>query len=477
MGERGSDLTPGAASSRAPRLDDPRSYVLDRARSEVHLLLDNLSANPDMSVFAMTAAYPPRALTGDWLEEVCRISWPPDPSNAGAVRQAEQAALLIKVKDYLNSLAKPASGATIAFTLMVTQDHDRRPPAAIAKIADASQPEPHAEDTPSRSSLAVDAYPDLLPKAQAFRKWMYVMGAALAAILAFTCLLSWYVAVGNAAFADLGAAERSVAAAQSQVIGARSALNTPQAGGAAVSAAADRLSPGSALPTMTAAAEAAGVRSGGYVAHYCSAAEGQGFFQSAELMEGCIGLVESLSLRDRIRTGLDNWAGFWGDQDTARWTLNMLGTAVLPVLYGLLGAAASIVRTVSRKIKASLLSPRDLQLSLQQLALGAVVGACIGLFIAGPDDGGRTEMALLGPVALSSSAISFVAGFGVEAVFQALEALIARIFNVASPASGVAVTTVPVAVPPYPGTPFDAPPATLSPRTPNTGNSPHSDLP
>lgn len=67
-------------------------------------------------------------------------------------------------------------------------------------------------------------------------------------------------------------------------------------------------------------------------------------------------------------------------------------------------------------------------MSLQQLALGAVVGACIGLFIAAPGADATGE-GLLGPVTLSASAISFVAGFGVDAVFQGLEALIGRIFN------------------------------------------------
>ena len=92
-------------------------------------------------------------------------------------------------------------------------------------------------------------------------------------------------------------------------------------------------------------------------------------------------------------------------------------------------ACAAIIRSLSRKIRASLLSPRDLHLSFQQLALGAVVGACIGLFVAAPGSDASGE-SLLGPVALSASAISFVAGFGVEAVFQALEALITRIFNI-----------------------------------------------
>jgi hypothetical protein len=129
-----------------------------------------------------------------------------------------------------------------------------------------------------------------------------------------------------------------------------------------------------------------------------------------------------------VRSGLDAWAPF--TPETAAWWANLLGSGVLPVLYGFLGAIASVVRTLSRKIKASLLSPRDIQLTFQQLALGAVVGACISLFIAAPS-GGNSDTALLGPVALSSSAVSFVAGFGVDSVFQALEALISRIFNIA----------------------------------------------
>jgi hypothetical protein len=114
---------------------------------------------------------------------------------------------------------------------------------------------------------------------------------------------------------------------------------------------------------------------------------------------------------------------------------NIMGSAVLPFFYGLLGAGAAIIRSLSRKIRASLLSPRDLHLSVQQLALGAVIGACIGLFVVAPD-GDATGEGLLGPVALSGSAISFVAGFGVEAVFQALEALITRIFNLAHTPTG-----------------------------------------
>ncbi|HEX8061833.1 MAG TPA: hypothetical protein VF535_01315 [Allosphingosinicella sp.] len=160
-------------------------------------------------------------------------------------------------------------------------------------------------------------------------------------------------------------------------------------------------------------------------------------------MKGCQALKAQRLEYDQVEASLNSWTP--GGESAARWILNVLGGAVLPVLYGFLGAAAAIVRSLSRKIKGSQLSPRDFQLSFQQLALGAVIGACIGLFISQPGSDKPTEMALLGPVPLSSSAISFVAGFGVEAVFQALEALISRIFNIAPAAT--APTVVPVMMP------------------------------
>lgn len=107
----------------------------------------------------------------------------------------------------------------------------------------------------------------------------------------------------------------------------------------------------------------------------------------------------------------------------------ILGTAILPVLYGILGAGAAILRSLSRKMKLSLLAPRDFNLALQQLALGAVTGACIGIFIAQPSSGSADSATVIGPVALSGSALSFLAGFGVDAVFSTLESVIARVFN------------------------------------------------
>jgi len=78
----------------------------------------------------------------------------------------------------------------------------------------------------------------------------------------------------------------------------------------------------------------------------------------------------------------------------------------------------------------SLLSPRDLTLSLGQLALGAVIGACIGLFITPSGVGSQGAGGLTSSVTLTPSALSFIAGFGVEGVFVALEGFIKRVFDI-----------------------------------------------
>jgi hypothetical protein len=71
-----------------------------------------------------------------------------------------------------------------------------------------------------------------------------------------------------------------------------------------------------------------------------------------------------------------------------------------------------------------------------QLVLGAVIGGCIGLFVtpAGGGAGAGGTPGLFGSVPLAPSALCFIAGFGVEGVFIALETLIVRIFNINDPA-------------------------------------------
>ncbi|MDB5671350.1 MAG: hypothetical protein JWO25_2309, partial [Alphaproteobacteria bacterium] len=116
----------------------------------------------------------------------------------------------------------------------------------------------------------------------------------------------------------------------------------------------------------------------------------------------------------------EQWASAW---------LAILGGVILPIFYGVVGAGAAVVRNLSFRMRDSLLEPRDLTLSWVRLALGAVIGGCVGLFVVPSGPEGQAN-GLLGTVHLSAAALCFIAGFGVEGVFQALESLLARVFNI-----------------------------------------------
>jgi hypothetical protein len=68
-------------------------------------------------------------------------------------------------------------------------------------------------------------------------------------------------------------------------------------------------------------------------------------------------------------------------------------------------------------------------ISWVKLALGAVIGACIGLFVTPTDGDPKNAAGLLGTAAISFSALSFLAGYGVEHVFPLLDGLLNRVFT------------------------------------------------
>ena len=104
----------------------------------------------------------------------------------------------------------------------------------------------------------------------------------------------------------------------------------------------------------------------------------------------------------------------------------------MPVLYGLLGSIAFILRRHGDRLTSQLLSPRDLPGNHIRLLLGVVIGGCIGLVFS--ESSASQSTGILGAVAtLSTAALAFLAGFGVDAAFKALEALITHIFHIDGP--------------------------------------------
>lgn len=391
--------------------NNPQIFVLHRELSEVHLLLDNISSNPNktLSIASSTSD----DLPDTWLKDICQIQWPPKEAAADEAGQAE---LLIKVKDHLNTLAKPASGATIAFTLLVTQE---------AEGSDTPPASPNGAASPSRGSMACVAYPDLWQKARHFRRAMWWISTFLLGWLVLTCLLSWYVAFGNAALTQRATVQAVLDAAQKRVEETEAPTTTADAEK-------PKNSNTSAQPSRVMGLCDRAKLEPRMAAGKISVPQ----YESITQMQACQRLAQAKFDMRQANHQIARWLPHLGDASnedlsaSAATLANILGTAALPVFYGILGAGAAIVRVLSRKMNLSTLAPRDLNISLQRLALGAVMGACIGLFVSQPSASGATAENVLGPVTLSGSALSFIAGFGVDAVFETLESVIGRIFNV-----------------------------------------------
>jgi len=426
-----------------------QDFVFSRELAEIYLLLDNVSTSSDKSLRDPKHTPCPEP-TGheDWISRICQISFPPDGTR---VEQAEQAATLFRARDYLNSLAAPANGSTIAFTLLVSGEDNARPDEASGAVNS------RVLGAPSRSSLARRAFPGLVSRAAAFRRWINVLIGGLFFWLIFTSFLSWNVAVGNSTLVQLNTAYTGLPDIQKQRSDAEAGAR-----------------PGTDAEAGATPGPAARAAKAKPVTRYCdrarllkpalSVAPPAGapvpLFDDVTELRLCERLKQSLTDYDSAKVNIEDWLVTWRwikqssrlvfrsaprpsavdpldvDQQWAAILAGILAGTVLPVAYGILGAGAAVVRGVSAKVRESLLSPRDLQLSFVQLALGAVIGGCIGLFVTPAGSAGQAT-GLFGTVNLSASALSFIGGFGVEGVFVALERLIVRIFDIKAPAKSV----------------------------------------
>jgi hypothetical protein len=421
------------------RNDSPTAFILDRELSEVHLLIDYISSD---ALKCLPEAVPDNTdhrhghNGKDWVEKVCKISWPPEGTRD---EKASQAALLVHAKDALNRLAYPASGATVAFTLLVAQEDD------ASSRADLEQAEKNA---PSRISLARSAYPNLISKAKGFRTGMAYIRLFLIGWLILTCLLSWYLAIGNSILAQLTTAQTAQAALLERMTDADNGkdAHAPGSGTPPAGQADAPLGQSTPVTTSTLSYRSCRAPKAGPGAPTDKTAPGPDLQATSPL---CDAAFEGEASILAIQKNLAHWlfrpaptplypispsAHMKPDSLTASAATlaSLLGTGILPVFYGILGAGAAAVRLLFSRMKASQLWPRDIILSVQLMSLGAVVGACIGLFVNPSATATQGAASLLGPVALSGSALSFIAGFGVEYVFAAMEALLRRIFATTS---------------------------------------------
>jgi hypothetical protein len=94
---------------------------------------------------------------------------------------------------------------------------------------------------------------------------------------------------------------------------------------------------------------------------------------------------------------------------------------VLPMLFGLLGTLAGVMRNALSRMSNWLLSPGDVPQAYFSLPLGVVAGFIVGQYISPASINGTG-------LSLSAGGLSFIAGYGSEYFFKSLDSLLKRVF-------------------------------------------------
>jgi hypothetical protein len=444
-------VAPDGSKVIGPTDSSAENSVFKQQLAQTYLIIDHISMNQNKRLPGCCSDLPPGATRpSTFIEDIYTIHYPPAGSQQD---KSAQAKILVCALDELNRAAAPANGMTIAFTIMIAGEDGAKGMVVrsfneIARAFGRLNKPPPSGEASSRLSLAQDAFPTLVRAAGRFRAFNFWMTVALIFWVLFTCWLSWNVASGNTLLGQV-----------TNLVSERNAIGKQIA-----SSGADATSGGASEPVRTPTTPPPGSAitvDAQWPGPHCAQPVGVITFMVNAKQAQPIDTLTGLPLCQRkeevatqlasARENLHGWLHDWrwvqpnpmayppgrepsaaADENDAQWAaalMNVLAGAVLPIFYGVLGAGAAVMRNISARIRDSVLAPRDMMLGWIQLVLGAVIGVSIGLFLTPAGDGGQSAPGLLGSVHLTASALCFVAGFGVEQVFLALEALMKRVFN------------------------------------------------
>jgi hypothetical protein len=384
-----------------------RIKFLNREAAEVYLLLDFLSGRADRSVRPTSdeqgrallqerqvlSTYPPsdhlteeekkqrnddekrrQSIEADLQDPtrlVLRTMEIKYPLGEGDEDFEAHATFLMRARDVLNTRAAPATGATIAFTSMLSGE-----PLAS---------EDHGVTT---AGFALSAYPWLRQEAIRLAcsiKWALRL---MVVFLILALAISAYTAWGKVMLEMLDAVRRDDAA-------------TPK------------------VDTPTSASTAVDLTLRRIVTHHH--------------LETWAAPLRWVGPDDFVDCGIDENRRLECKQNRiAQWAtaaVSILGNYVMPVLYGFLGSLAVVLRRYYDMLAESTLSPRVRRANSIRLLLGTLIGGCIGLIYSGSSTAQTTGI-LGSAAALSTAALAFLAGYGVEGVFRSLDGLIMQVFRV-----------------------------------------------
>jgi len=112
---------------------------------------------------------------------------------------------------------------------------------------------------------------------------------------------------------------------------------------------------------------------------------------------------------------------------SAEFVLQALSAYILPLLYGLLGAFAYVLRAISREIREVTFSSDSTIRYGLRLSLGLLSGIAVGLLLTPSDTGNESNVPseILNLKTLSPLGLAFVAGYAVELIFAAMDRIVA----------------------------------------------------
>ena len=352
--------------------DEPRSTALDPdlLTAEISLLLDYLSGLPERILTSHPHGHlPPGCETySDALSRYFPID---EKVRRGEALASPELQFLLDLRDYLNSWAQPATGASIAFTTLVV----RKSPEARKGKADAER-----------------AYPEWIQPARALRRAMVVLLHLAVLITLAIAALAAYIYFGSAKIANIAEINSQFKLLDEEILREEIAVNRP---------------PNTAVLPYCIDVDS--------VPSPANAAETVERFRTVAQSHLCSKLNDLLRKQKIAYESLSPL--YSSDDRSLPAELNVVSGYVLPVLMGLLGSMTYVLRRYLRSVGDRLLTPRDLREYIVRLVLGTVFGVAIGFFT-------TAENVFANPVSsLGAPALAFLAGYGVEVVFRLLDGL------------------------------------------------------
>ena len=413
--------------------------------------------------------------------EICQ-RLPPDGDCQHSDIGPEELEFLLDLRDTLNALVKPATGATIAFSILVARDAPRVPRGSDTG-ATPSGPDNKAsvpKTTGNARNDAERAFPDYVEPARSLRNWMFrIQIAAITTTFVVSFVYAYaywgnfllqYLAVQTTQFETLETAIRTNQADMGNRAGQMA--TAPPAGMASVDAAVDRsvaplkntdnelirslaqycllLEQKSSRDTQTVSEktrlEATIISSFGTLA---SAGDGRDLHYLLGLYQTCSHRNDVATRRDETYGSLNQWISFgtfWATRTiTDRAAANLLAITtryLLPLIMGMLGAMAYVLRNYLSSMGARVLTLRDLRQHAVRIVLGTLSGVAIGIIFGATSGSNSASGAVVSVGATdftdvasaAAPALAFLAGYSVEVAFRFIDTLAAQLFAGASAA-------------------------------------------